>query len=440
MNDILIPYLKAAFSLSFFEAMMVQFAFFLAYTLGSVVYIVITAVSGDPIARIGYQNGIVLGLFISGIGALLFYPAGAFLSYPLFLGALFILALGFTMLQISANPYVTVLGPESTASSRLNLSQGFNSLGTTLAPLIGGYLVFSGNSAPGVDNVRVPYLVFAVALFALGLVFLVIKLPKLHSNTAKAGLEALRYLHVRYGMLAIFCYVGAEVSVGSLLISYFALPEIAGLSEAKASTYVAIYWGGLMIGRFLGAISLGDIPSVAKKVLYMALAMVAALLVIFLAVHTKDRSFGLAEIWPFALLALANFGAFFLGRSLPARTLMAFSLICVGLLLTTMFTTGGVAMWAVLGVGLFNSIMWSNIFSLAIEGLGELKSQASSLLVMMIMGGALLPPAQGAIADWIGVQGSYALPALAYLYLAWYGFSGYRIRPVSNLKKQSSNA
>jgi FHS family L-fucose permease-like MFS transporter len=244
MNDILIPYLKAAFSLSFFEAMMVQFAFFLAYTLGSVVYIVITAVSGDPIARIGYQNGIVLGLFISGIGALLFYPAGAFLSYPLFLGALFILALGFTMLQISANPYVTVLGPESTASSRLNLSQGFNSLGTTLAPLIGGYLVFSGNSAPGVDNVRVPYLVFAVALFALGLVFLVIKLPKLHSNTAKAGLEALRYLHVRYGMLAIFCYVGAEVSVGSLLISYFALPEIAGLSEAKGE-----YLRGHLLGR-----------------------------------------------------------------------------------------------------------------------------------------------------------------------------------------------
>jgi MFS transporter, FHS family, L-fucose permease len=436
MNDILIPFLKNAFALSLFQATLVQFAFFLAYSVGSALYFYISATKGDPIARIGYQNGIVFGLFLSGIGALLFYPAGALLSYPLFLAALFILALGFTMLQISANPYVTVLGSENTASSRLNLSQGFNSLGTTLAPLIGGSLILGGSQI-GTEAVRLPYLVFAGALFALGIVFLLIRLPKISfgqdkegGDNAKSAAGALRYPHVRFGMLAIFCYVGAEVSVGSLLISYFKLDEIAGLSEEKASVYVAIYWGGLMIGRFLGAISMGIGLSGLQKALLMAGTAVAAFLLIGLAVHTKDNSFGWAELWPFSLLVALNYGAFFFGKGLPARTLMLFAGFCIALLLVSISSSGPLAMWSVIGVGLFNSIMWSNIFSLAIAGLGTYKSQASSLLVMMIMGGALLPPAQGFTADLIGVQASFLLPVLAYLYLAWYGFTGYQMRPM----------
>lgn len=428
MNDILVPYLKNAFALSLFEATLVQFAFFLAYSVGSAVYFYISASSGDPIAKIGYQNGIVLGLFLSGIGALLFYPAGELLSYPLFLAALFILALGFTMLQISANPYVTVLGPEATASSRLNLSQGFNSLGTTLAPLVGGALILGGSQA-GADSVRTPYLIFAGALFMLGVIFLVIKLPRLEASTERtAGGGALKYPHVIAGMGAIFFYVGAEVSVGSLLISYFKLPEIAGLSEEAASVYVSIYWGGLMIGRFMGAIAMGTISSLGRKALLMAVAAVGAFLLIFVAIRAKDGGFGWTEFWPFSLLVLANFGAFFVGRGIAARTLMLFAFCCIALLVTTILSDGAVAMWAVIGVGLFNSIMWSNIFSLAIEGVGRYKSQASSLLVMMIMGGASLPPAQGALADAVGIQASYVIPIAAYLYLAWYGMRGYKIR------------
>lgn len=449
MNDILIPYLKNAFALTLFQATLVQLAFFLAYSIGSAAYFYISATTGDPIARIGYQNGIVLGLFLSGVGALLFYPAGALLSYPLFLAALFILALGFTMLQISANPYVTVLGPESSASSRLNLSQGFNSLGTTLAPLIGGSLILGGSSV-GTEAVRLPYLVFAGALFALGLVFLFIKLPKIsferesegeHESEKKQSklspnpqhrapkLTVLRFPHVRFGMLAIFCYVGAEVAVGSLLISYFKLPEIAGLSEEKASVYVALYWGGLMIGRFMGAVSLGSQLQLPVKALLMAGTAVATMLLIIFAVHTKDASFGWSELWPYSLLVGLNYLSFFLGRGLPARTLMLFALGCITLLLVSLSTTGSLALWSVIGVGLFNSIMWSNIFSLGIASLGEHKSQASSLLVMMILGGALLPPAQGFTADHIGIQASFFIPVLAYLYLAWYGFRGYQVRP-----------
>lgn len=437
MNDILIPYLKNAFALTLFQATLVQLAFFLAYSIGSALYFYISATKGDPIARIGYQNGIVLGLFLSGAGAFLFYPAGALLSYPLFLAALFILALGFTMLQISANPYVTVLGPESSASSRLNLSQGFNSLGTTLAPLIGGSLILGGSSV-GAEAVRLPYLVFAAALFALGLIFLFIKLPKIsfeQDSATPARKNVLRFPHVRFGMLAIFCYVGAEVAVGSLLISYFKLPEIAGLSEEKASVYVALYWGGLMIGRFLGAVSLGGSAGAGSKLspvakaLLMAGTAAAALLLIALAVYTKDPSFGWAQLWPYTLLIALNYAAFFLGRGLPARTLMLFALGCIALLLVSLGSSGQLALWSVLGVGLFNSIMWSNIFALSLAGLGAEKSQASSLLVMMILGGALLPPAQGLAADNIGIQASFFIPVLAYLYLAWYGFRGYQMQP-----------
>jgi MFS transporter, FHS family, L-fucose permease len=427
MNDILIPYLKKAFELSYFQAMFVQFAFFAAYFVGSLIYFLISITKGDPIAKIGYQNGIVLGLVISGSGALLFYPAAQLLSYPFFLGALFILALGFTMLQISANPFVAILGSERTASSRLNLSQGFNSLGTTIAPLIGGYLIFNyfASENSGADSVQIPYLIFASALFALAIVFFFVKLPKIQSaEGVEKSAVAFRFRHVSLGMVAIACYVGAEVSIGSLLISYLQLPAIAGISEEAGSIYVAIYWGGLMIGRFLGAISQSRLAS-SRKVGLMVLSALGSFGLIFLAICIKDDSFLFAQIWPFTILIALNFGAFFVGRFVPSRTLAVFSVCCVALLLTTVFSSGPVAMWAVLGIGLFNSIMWSNIFTLSIEGLGKYKSQASSLLVMMIIGGALFPPAQGLAADLWGIQLSFLLPVVAYLYLAFYGLRGH---------------
>lgn len=435
MNDILIPYLKEAFELNYFQAMLVQFAFFMAYFVGSVIYFMISVSTGDPIGRMGYQKGIVIGLVISGVGGLLFYPAAVAVSYPIFLCALFVLALGFTMLQISANPYVAILGPESSASARLNLSQGFNSLGTTVGPLLGAILIYNVfGGLEGVDSVRAPYLFFAGILLALALVFALIRLPRVIQNTQPGGsMHSLRYPHVLLGMLAIFFYVGAEVSIGSMLINYLSLPEIAGLDESQGSVYVAIYWGGLMIGRFMGAISLNRRSMAFDKLWQMAVIALICFGVIFGGIVVKefleDRSFAFGQIAPFLILIALNYGAFLLGRSLPQRTLMIFALVCIALLITTTTTSGALAMWSVLGIGLFNSIMWSNIFTLAIEGLGEHKSQASSLLVMMIIGGALLPPLQGLIADAVGEQLSFLLPITAYLYLAYYGWRGYMIRP-----------
>lgn len=427
MNDILVPYFKSAFDLSYFQSNLVQFAFFLAYSLGSLAYFFISSTYGDPIAKVGYKNGIVIGLAVSALGAFLFLPAAQLVSYPFFLLALFVLALGFTLLQISANPYVAVLGPESTASSRLNFSQGFNSLGTTLAPITGGFLIFSYfQSAEGVGSTTVPYMFFAAALAVLACIFFFIKLPDIKaSQEVQRKPVALRFPQLRLGMFAIFCYVGAEVTVGTLLINYLGLPEIAGLDEESASLFVAIYWGGLMIGRFLGAQSQGR----KGHPLQMLGTAVLCCVVIFGAISIKEYAIGgvvdflPADYWPFFLLVGLNYAAFFLGKSLPARTLLVFSLLCMALLIGGIVAQGQVAMWSLLGVGLFNSIMWSNIFTMSIEGLGEYKGQGSSLLVMMIIGGAVLPPLQGAFADSTGsVQFSLVIPALAYLYLAFYGW------------------
>lgn len=427
MNDILVPYFKAAFELNYFQSSLVQFAFFLAYSLGSLVYFLISATSGDPIAKVGYKNGIVMGLAVSAVGAFLFLPAAEMVSYPFFLIALFVLALGFTLLQISANPYVAVLGPENSASSRLNFSQGFNSLGTTLAPITGGFLIFSYfKDAEGVGSTTIPYLVFAGILAALAFIFFFIKLPDVKTgDTIKSQPVALRFPQLRLGMFAIFCYVGAEVTVGTLLINYLGLPEIAGLDEESSSLFVAIYWGGLMIGRFLGAQTLGRKPNPAIMLGIAALCCV----VIFGAISIKEYAskgsldFLPGDYWPFFVLVAINYLAFFLGKSLPARTLFVFSLFCIALLIGGIAGQGEFAMWSVIGVGLFNSIMWSNIFTMSIEGLGKYKGQGSSLLIMMIIGGATVPPLQGAFADSTGsVQYSLAIPALAYLYLAFYGW------------------
>lgn len=430
MNDILIPYLKGAFELTYFQSMLVQFAFFTAYFVGSLIYFLISITSGDPIARIGYKNGIVLGLLISALGAFLFYPAAVLVSYPFFLLALFILGLGFTLLQISANPYVAILGTEASASSRLNLSQGFNSLGTTLAPITGGFLIFSYfQGSEGASSVVVPYLVFAGSLAALTIIFFLIKLPQIQSGEQlERKPVALKFPQLRFGMFAIFFYVGAEVSVGSILINFLELEHIGGMGEEQGSIYVSIYWGGLMIGRFMGAISLSAGKSAITKAGWMLLAAAACCIVIFGAIFLKEgglkhpEKFPIETFLPFLILVGVNFLGFMLGRSKPARTLMMFSFACMSLLAIGILGTGSVALWAVVGVGLFNSIMWSNIFTMAIEGLGKYKSQGSSLLVMMIIGGALLPPLQGAIADETNdIQLSMLVPLIAYLYLAFYG-------------------
>jgi len=419
MNDILIPYLKDVFDLNHTQAMFVQFAFFGAYFVGSLVYFLVSARSGDPIGRIGYKNGIIIGLLLAAVGTALFYPAAALVSYPFFLAALFVLGLGFTLLQIAANPYVAILGSERTASSRLNLAQGFNSFGTTIAPVIGGYLIFRYFSdAPGADSVRIPYLVFAGLFVLMAIAIRMAHLPEFTgSRSAERGTGALKHRHTILGMMAIFMYVGAEVSIGSIMISFLGLDEIAGLEPVDASHFVSIYWGGLMIGRFLGAISLSGVRPGRKYAIMILIPVVSFAAMIYL------QSWEVAQVYGI-FLALSLSG-FFIGRSLPARTLLVFALASAALLAIALATTGSVAMWTIIGIGLFNSIMWSNIFTLSIAGLGKDTSQASSLLVMAIVGGAILPVFQGAAADGFGVHASFFVPLLAYLYIAWYGWKGY---------------
>jgi len=421
LNDILIPYLKGVFELTHTQSMLVQFAFFTAYFVGSLIYFAISATSGDPINRIGYKKGLIAGLLVSGVGALLFFPAAQFHVYGLFLGALFVLGLGFTLLQIAANPYVSILGPESSASSRLNLAQGFNSLGTTIGPVIGGFLVFVFfKESQGADAVKIPYLFFALIFFLMAGFIRLTPLPRFtNPEEVKGGFGALRYRQLVFGMVAIFMYVGGEVSIGSMMINYLGLPEIAGLSETDASKFVAFYWGGQMIGRFLGAISLSKMKNQLLKIaLMLGVALVSFGVIGFLSDWTTASIYG--------IFLIANFIAFMAGRGLAHRTLFLFALINVVLLVIALTNTGALAMWTVVGIGLFNSIMWSNIFTLSIAGLGKHTSQGSSLLVMMILGGALLPLLMGVVADAFSVHMSYAVPVLSYLYLAFYGIEGYK--------------
>ncbi|MBA6225101.1 sugar MFS transporter [Colwellia sp. MB02u-18] len=379
LNDILIPHLKAIFDLSYSQAMLVQFCFFSAYFLVSIP-------AGKIVKKVGFQKGIVLGLIVAAIGCFAFYPAAAMHSYPVFLLALFILASGITILQVSANPYVSILGNPETASSRLTMTQAFNSLGTTVAPFFGAYLILdqvaeSMSVAQQAESVQLPYVLLAGLLLILAAIFSYIKLPviehieHIEESVAEKPIagSAWEYRHLVLGAIGIFVYVGAEVSIGSFLVSFFNDPNIAGLEESQAAKYIAYYWGGAMVGRFIGA-------AVMQK--------------------------------------------------LAAGKVLAFNaFMAVVFIIITIFASGQIAMLAILLVGLCNSIMFPTIFSLAINGLGQHTSQGSGILCLAIVGGAILPLIQGVLADSIGLQNSFFLPIICYVFIAYYGLSG--SKPVS---------
>ncbi len=445
MNDILIPFLKKMFELTRFQSMMIQFVFFAAYFVGSLVYFIISMFKGDPISKIGYKNGIIAGLLISAVASVMFYPAAHFKIFALFLAALFVLAIGFTLLQIAANPYVALLGPSETASSRLNLSQAFNSLGTTLAPVLGGYLVFHYFAKMGAPlynqmgelvlldsgeplsalGLQLPYLIFAAVFIIIAVIIRFTNLPRFtNSSSIEKGAGALKHSHLVLGMVAIFMYVGAEVSIGSSFINYAG--ELMGYPEMEAKSFLAFYWGGAMIGRFLGAISLSNIQKM-KKYLMMFITSILTFFLIYGIIYLESGyTFEFKRVLPFLIFLLVNFIGFMIGRSLPGRTLAVFALIVIGLLSTTLLTNGTVALWTIVGIGLFNSIMWSNIFTLAIKDLKENTAQGSSLLVMMVLGGAIIPIIQGAVADsFNGYHYSFFIPIVCYIYLMYYGWKGY---------------
>ena len=387
LNDVLVPHLKSIFDLNYARVMLIQFAFFSAYFLFSLP-------SAKLIDSIGYKKTMVAGLFIMGLGSLLFIPAASLASYPLFLGALMVLAAGITALQVAANPYVAVLGPAETASSRLNLAQAFNSLGTTIGPYLGSLLILSVSPSTrdamqqmSVDalqayriheasSVKLPYLIIGLALIALGIAIAMINLPAMpgvEAHGRKASYRAvLRYRHLALGAVGIFVYVGAEVSIGSFLINYFSQANIGNVSQMVAARYVALYWGGAMVGRFIGS-----------------------------AILQKVRT----------------------GTVLGIAAIAACLLVCI-----SMLTSGQVAMWSIILVGLFNSVMFPSIFTLGIAKLGPLTGDGSGLLVMAIVGGAIVPVLQGVLADRIGLHYAFILPAICYLYIVFYAFKGSRPR------------
>jgi FHS family L-fucose permease-like MFS transporter len=425
LNDILIPHFKQVFIVSYFESSLVQFAFFGAYFIGSLIYFIISSVYSDPINRIGYKNGILLGLLISAIGAFLFYPAAVLVSFGFFLVALFVLALGFTLLQIAANPYVAILGNPETASHRLNLSQAFNSFGTTIAPIIGGIFILARHNGLGLDSVKLPYLVFGGIFLLLTIVFKMSKLPEFsRDEIAEKGMGALKHPQLVLGIIAIFFYVGGEVSTGSFLNSFVGLPEIKGLSTEQATVYVSLYWGSLMIGRFTASVAVFNFSKVMKNILTVVVPFITFFFILWIFRIKGENIDGMYDYLIYIALAVL---AFFTGQSKPSRTLLLFSCICIVLLIISQFATREAALWTVISLGLYNSIMWPVIFTLAITGLGKYTSQGSSLLVMAILGGALIPPLQGFIADRKGLHFSFIVPVICYAYLAFYGWKVKRI-------------
>ena len=374
LNDTLVPHLKAVFQMNYFQAALIQFVFFGAY-------FVLAIPSAWLIERVGYRYAIVVGLAIMGAGCLIFLPASDKPSYELFLTALFVLAGGITILQVAANPYVAVLGPERFASSRLNLTQALNSFGTFIGPYLGSVFILSrskvGTAAAGTvvslqdrladaRAVQTPYLIIALVLFALAVAFWILRLPQISTQprTAEEAQDSIfRHRPLVLGIGAIFVYVGAEVAIGSFLVSFITQPQISHMTVAEAGKYVSFYWGGAMVGRLVGAILMRTVR--------------------------------------------------------PSRILAFNALAAIALIVFSLATHGATAMWAILAVGLCNSIMFPTIFALGIRGLGPLTGRGSGALIMAIVGGAVVPPLMGQLADSVGLSLSFALPAICYVYI-WF--------------------
>lgn len=383
INDVLVPHLKRACQLTDFQSSLVQSAFFGAYFLFALPV-------GQFLKKRGYQAGMVTGLWVAAVGGLLFYPAAEARSYPIFLLALFVMAAGFTFLEVSATPYVSVLGPSETAASRLNLAAACGSVGSTLGPLIGGQLILHeqdlseqtiGQFSPTqltaflnaeADLVKLPYVVLSGFLLVLGIFIYQLKLPVIERAARQPTRlrDVFRFRHTILGAVAVFCYLGAEVGTVSFLIRYLKSLSIQGITEQVAATFISFYMAGVLLGRLAGAV------------------------------------------------ILRRVGA--------ARVLMIVSVFAFGLISVSVFSTGWLAVWAMVSVGVFTSVMYGIIFTLSIEGLGPYTEQGASLLIMSIVGGAIIPPLMGLISDLSTIRWAFIVPSVCYLYLFYYGLSGHK--------------
>lgn len=396
LNDILVPYLKQVFHLTYTQASLIQFCFFSAYAIMSIP-------SSKLIEKIGYKKAMITGFVVAAAGCLLFFPAVTVHSYVVFLVALFILATGIVLLQVAGNPYVAVLGDPETSSARLTFAQALNSVGTFLAPYFGKYFILSALSHTSAEAVKIPYVGLATTLLVIAFILSRINLPSISSTSDDEHTEieladdttktsAWSFPHLVFGVVAIFMYVGGEVAIGSYLINYFKQPEIAGLTEVAGAVFVSYYWGGAMVGRFLGT----------------------------------------------ALLS----------RFKPNLVLSVFAILAISMILISVNSTGEVAKWSIISVGFFNSIMFPTIFTLAVKGLGKYTTQASGFLSTAIVGGAIVPVAFGAVVDYYmnsgqseatGLRFALIIPMICYAYIAWFGFKGYNDKTTADTTSLDSN-
>lgn len=417
-NTVLIPFFKANFTLAQWQSQLVEMAFYAAYFFGSLTYFLYAITMGDLLNRIGYKRGLLGGFGLSALGAAMFVPAAAASSYPLLLAGLFVIGLGFTLQQIVANPYMIAIGDPATGAQRVNLAQGINSFGTMIGPLLLNWVLFgniNSNETPPVSVVQTPYLVLTFCLIVFAVILGRTHLPTLQSETIRRDVGALKFPQVRWGMLAIFIYVGVEVSIQSNLPSLMAEPHMLGLPYTSTVHYISLYWGSLMIGRWTGAI--GAITT-NRRTIYLLTFVVPLLafgVIIFVNWIKGSPIQDFLMYVPFILLAI---GGFYLGRDKPAHSFLIFSIIGAVMMLAGLYLDGKWAVLAFVSGGLFCSIMWPCIFTLAISGLGSYTAQGSSLLVMMILGGAIIPPLQGYVSDLTNIHSSYWIPVVCFSLLA----------------------
>lgn len=434
-NDILIPVFKKAFDLTQGQSQLVSVAFYIAYTVGSIIYMLISlAIGKDLVNKIGYKNGLALGLTISALGTLLFYPAANLQSFPLMLAGLFTVALGFSLQQTVANPLAIALGPINTGSQRLTLAGGINNLGTTIGPLIVSFAIFgsaaSENTNMSIESVKIPYLVLGVAFLAVAILLKLSSLPEHPATIEETVTEdssvktsALKYPQLLLGMLAIFIYVGVEVSTASNLPAYMEtiVNSQTGVlyTLQEVSPFISLYWASLMIGRWTGAVeAFTDNMSLQKILRFVAPYLAFGVFLLVNAVAKHD----LSPFYVYGLIILVLIGADMASKGNPARMLLIFSALGIIALIIGMFTDGIVSIYAFTSVGLFCSTLWPCIFTLAVSGLGKHTSQGSSFLIMMIMGGGIVSWLQGVVSESIGIQYSYIVGILCFVYLAFYAW------------------
>lgn len=448
-NDILIPVFKEKLHLQQWQSQMISFAFYVAYTVGSILYVLISKLYGsDILNKIGYKNGIALGLVISACGTLLFYPAAQLVSFPLMITGLFIVALGFSLQQTAANPLAIVMGDSSKGSQRLSLAGGVNNIGTTIGPLVVGFAIFGSVSNHGalsdLSAVKFPYLILGLAFLIVAVIFKYSSLPnKIEVEQASAETEitntksVFSYPQLWMGMIAIFVYVGVEVATASNLPDY--MKQHIGIKTEDAAPYISLFWASLMIGRWASSVDAFEMSKTMKMLMRFVIPYAAFgvfLLANFIAGHN------LKPFYPYSFVIIIMIGADFLSKGNPARQLLIYSTCGIIALLIGMLTQGLVSVYAFISVGLFCSTLWPCIFTLAIAGLGKKTNQGSSYLIMMIMGGGFISLFQGWLAgpEIIGINLSYFVGVFCFAYLGFYGYKSKQILKNQGIDFDTKNA